>query len=118
MRFTTIAFVMFGVAGCAPVDTAPRPTKTDPIPFQLDAQGVQLVGRSGRIDFGRTDHSAELAMNKLVGEGPASRAICGDGTASVTWPDGTVMYFRGGDFRGWSRTAADSSSRQGGRTCA
>ncbi len=106
------------LSACAPGASVDTPAKTDPIPFQLDARGVQLVDRAGRIDFGRTDHSTERAMTKLVGQGVSSRAICDDGSPFVTWPDGSTLYFRNGAFRGWSATAADGTLRQGGRTCA
>ncbi|MEM6594601.1 MAG: hypothetical protein AAF672_07395, partial [Pseudomonadota bacterium] len=49
------------LAGCAAPD--PRP---DPIPFALDAGGIQLLDRAQRVDFGRTDHSALSAMEKLT----------------------------------------------------
>lgn len=105
------------LTGCAPTD-GPKPSpRTEPIPYQLDARGVQVLGRPQRIDFGRTDHSAERAMTKLVGQAAVSRAICGDGSPFVAWADGTRLHFRGGAFRGWSKTGADGVLQKGGTTC-
>ncbi|MEP3347135.1 MAG: hypothetical protein ABJN34_06330 [Litoreibacter sp.] len=87
------------LAACAPtVPSAPRP---DPIPFTLDAAGVQLSDRTQRIDFGRTDHSTIPAMSKLVGAKPAASQDCANGGQQVEWPDGTVLVFANGEFRGW-----------------
>ena len=83
----------------------------------LDAGGVQLTGRPQRIDFGRTDHSTELAMTKLVGQPPVERGICARGQPKVTWADGTVLYFVGGAFRGWSKIEPDGAFQSAGNTC-
>ncbi|WP_299193919.1 hypothetical protein [uncultured Litoreibacter sp.] len=115
-----LVFSLFGmalVAGCASTDGAATATKTDPIPYTLDSRGIQLVASPLRIDFGRTDHSTVAAMDKLVGQGPVSRAVCPDGSPFVVWADGTRLNFRGGAFRGWSKTAADGIVQAAGQTC-
>lgn len=90
--------VLAALVACAPVEKLPE---TEPIPYQLDRGGVQLVGRDLRIDFGRTDHSTIPAMTKLVGRPPISTRLCADGGEVVTWPDGTGLVFADGAFRGW-----------------
>lgn len=101
------------VAGCT--TSSPDGPASDPIPFKLDARGVQLLDRDQRIDFGRTDHSAEPAMSKLVGLPPASRRPCAGGGELVVWPDGTGLVFAGGAFRGWVSAAQGAGA---GRSCA
>ena len=91
--------------------------RTQPIAYSLDSRGIQLVGRTQRIDFGRTDHSTELAMAKLVGQGATSRSICTDGRLFVDWADGTRLYFSDGAFRGWSKAGVDGVVQQAGATC-
>jgi len=88
------------LAACAP--SVPRP---DPIPYTLDAGGVQLSDRVLRIDFGRTDHSTVPAMTKLVGQPPAATRDCAGGGQRVEWPDGTALFFAAGEFRGWATRA-------------
>lgn len=79
--------------------TPPPPS----IPYALDAGGVQLLDRDQRIDFGRTDHSTESAMAKLVGSGPTESGSCAGGARYLTWKDGTTLIFTRGDFRGWQK---------------
>lgn len=105
------------LCACAAGGPAPEAARTQPIPYMLDANGVQLVGRQHRIDFGRTDHSTERAMTKLVGQAAVSRGICVDGNPYVSWADGTRLYFRAGAFRGWSKIAPDGSVQTAGVTC-
>ncbi|RLJ41280.1 hypothetical protein BCF46_3072 [Litoreibacter meonggei] len=94
------------LAACAPtVPTAPR---SDPIPYTLDANGVQLSDRAQRIDFGRTDHSTVPAMTKLVGRGPTATRDCAGGRQQVEWPDGTTLVFAAGEFRGWTNAAGSA----------
>ncbi|MDA8746614.1 hypothetical protein N9M66_00195 [Litoreibacter sp.] len=109
--------VATNLAACAVSDQADVPPRTTPIAYTLDASGVQLVGRSHRIDFGRTDHSAERAMTKLVGQAAISRSICADGRPYVDWADGTRLYFNNGAFRGWSKIGADGVVQRAGATC-
>lgn len=90
---------------------------TTPIAYSLDTGGIALVGRSQRVDFGRTDHSTERAMTKLVGQGPVSREICADGRPKLVWADGTILFFERGAFRGWSKRGADGALQSAGRTC-
>ncbi|WP_090211919.1 hypothetical protein [Litoreibacter janthinus] len=89
------------LAACAPA--APTP---DPIPYSLDAGGVQLSDRPQRIDFGRTDHSTIPAMTKLVGRAPTATQNCTSGGQRVEWPDGTRLFFAAGEFRGWATPTA------------
>lgn len=91
--------------------TPPAPT-IEPIPYALDAGGVQLLDRPQRIDFGRTDHSAIKAMTKLVGVEPINQQACIDGQ-KITWADGTALIFVRGDFRGWQSPEGSS----GGIAC-
>lgn len=102
------AFV--ALAACASSETTAPPT-SEPIAFVLDARGIQVTGQPGRVDFGRTDHSAISAMSKLVGAGVASQGSCGT-VSYAAWPDQTVLYFQAGDFRGWS-----SPTGSAGLTC-
>ena len=91
------------------VSTAPSEPRFDPIPYVLDANGVQLSGRPERIDFGRTDHSTIPAMTKLVGLKSTASRECVGGGEWVEWPDGTALIFASGEFRGW----ANASGRAG-----
>lgn len=103
-----LALLVLAVTAC----TAPSP-KTPPIPFALDANGVQLLDREQRIDFGRTDHSAEAAMTKLVGSGPTEAGACANSASFVAWDNGPTLIFQNGDFRGW-KNGSDSA----GLSCA
>lgn len=116
LKFLLGAAAIF-LTACASGERAVDPVRTEPIPYVLDAKGLQLVGRSQRIDFGRTDHSTERAMTKLVGQAAVSRGICVDGQPYVVWADGTRLYFNAGSFRGWSKTAADGNVQTAGATC-
>jgi len=94
------------LAACAPsVPSVPSVPRADPIPYTLDAGGVQLSDRVLRIDFGRTDHSTVPAMTKLVGQPPAATRDCAGGGQRVEWPDGTALIFAAGEFRGWATPA-------------
>ena len=94
------------LAACAPaVPEAPRPA---PIPYTLDASGVQLSDRAQRIDFGRTDHSTVPAMTKLVGQPPTAKRNCAGGKLQVEWPDGTALIFAAGEFRGWAASTGSA----------
>lgn len=113
-----VAAILAGCASGTGPRTAPEPvTRTTPIPYSLDAGGIQLAGRAQRVDFGRTAHSTERAMTKLVGQAPVDRGICADGRPKVTWADGTVLYFSGGAFRGWSKLGAEGRLQTAGATC-
>ncbi len=104
------------LAACAPAGqiSAPSgPAPSEPIAFALDEGGIQVTGQPGRVDFGRTDHSAIFAMSRLVGAGPLSREVCG-GVSYATWPDQTVLYFSAGDFRGWSSPTGSAGLTCGG----
>ncbi len=115
----SVAVILVAVVACTSGPTPDEVIKADPIPYVLDQNGVQLVGRSQRIDFGRTDHSAERAMNKLVGQPAISREICPDGSPVVVWVDGTKLYFIRGAFRGWSKHSVDGTRLvQAGKICA
>ncbi|SHF35130.1 hypothetical protein SAMN05444273_105230 [Litoreibacter ascidiaceicola] len=94
------------VAACAPA--GPNVPRSDPIPYTLDANGVQLSDRAQRIDFGRTDHSTIPAMTKLVGRGPTATRDCAGSGQQVEWPDGTALVFAAGEFRGWTNAAASA----------
>jgi len=109
-----LAFVagFLALGACAPA-VPPQPAKTEPIAFVLDAGGIQVTGQPGRIDFGRTDHSAIPAMTRLVGTGPVSQDICGV-LSAVTWPDQTTLYFTAGDFRGWTSPTGSAGLTCGG----
>lgn len=98
-------FLVLVLAGCAATPPSTKPP-TIPIAHQLDARGVQLLDRPQRIDFGRTDHSAERAMVKILASEPVQRGICGSSGQFVAWRDGTVLVFEAGDFRGWARGEA------------
>lgn len=104
-------WVVLALAACAPVPDTPR---SEPIPFQLDAKGVQLLDRSQRIDFGRTDHSTIPAMTKLIGKQPKGVFECTDGGQIVIWPDGTSLIMKRGAFRGWVSTTLSNGA---GATC-
>jgi hypothetical protein len=110
-RAAALLVAMIALGACAPAAVAPPAVKTQPIAFVPDAGGIQVTGQPGRIDFGRTDHSAIPAMTRLVGSGPVSQEACG-AVSSVTWPDQTTLYFTAGDFRGWS-----SPTGSAGLTC-
>ena len=86
---------------------------TQPIAFVMDRGGIQVTDQPGRIDFGRTDHSAISAMTRLVGRGPVSQGACGAVT-TVTWPNENTLYFSAGDFRGWSSPAGSAGLTCGG----
>ena len=94
------------LAACAPV--VPTSPRSDPIPYTLDANGVQLSDRAQRIDFGRTDHSTIPAMTKLVGRSPTTTRNCARGGQQVDWPDGTTLVFAAGEFRGWTNVAGSA----------
>lgn len=97
------------LAGCASASGGDKPIP-QPLAHQLDTRGVRLLDRPQRIDFGRTDHSAERAMTKILAAEPVQRGTCG-AAQFVAWKDGTVLVFRGGDFRGWSRGDAQAGLR-------
>lgn len=122
MRLIFAVICVASLGGCATGGAqktdAPSTVRTTPIPYTLDARGVQLSTRAQRIDFGRTSHSTERAMTKLVGQAPVSRGVCPDGRPRVTWADGTVLYFSGGAFRGWAKPDADGTVRRSGIGCA
>ena len=111
---------MFGavvvLAGCT-APTVERAPVTDPIPYVLDARGIDVIGAPGRIDFGRTDHSTIPAMNKLVGRSAVEQRMCSSGVQRVTWPDGVSLHFAGGNFVGWSRGETGGTIQQAGLTC-
>jgi hypothetical protein len=116
VRAGVIAVIaLAGLSACAV--TRPEPPKATPIPYALDAGGVQLADRPLRIDFGRTDHSTIPAMTKLVGQAETDRGICPDGRPFVVWPDGVALYFEAGAFVGWSLRRADGQVERAGRTC-
>jgi hypothetical protein len=94
------------LAACAP--TAANTPRADPIPYTLDASGVQLSDRAQRIDFGRTDHSTVPAMTKVVGQMPTTTRNCAGGGQRVEWPDGTALIFTAGEFRGWTNAAGSA----------
>lgn len=98
------------LAGCAPAGP-PEPARTQPIAYVLDAGGIQVTGQPGRVDFGRTDHSAISAMTRLVGQGASTQGVCG-ALSYATWADETVLYFTEGALRGWS-----SPTGRAGLTC-
>lgn len=104
------------LAGCA-APVGETPAVSDPIPYALDQQGISVVGASGRIDFGRTDHSTIPAMTKLVGRRSVDQVLCATGIERMTWPDGVTLYFAGGNFVGWSREETSGTIQQAGRTC-
>lgn len=112
MRFKAGAYlgIFLALAACASTEPNSAPA-SEPIAFLLDARGIQVTGQPGRVDFGRTDHSAISAMSKLVGAGAVSQGSCGV-VSYATWPDQTVLYFQAGDFRGWS-----SPTGSAGLTC-
>jgi len=88
---------MLGLAGCAP---APQP-----IPFTLDAGGVQLTDSPLRIDFGRTEDSTIAAMTRLMAAPPVDTGACST-TRFARWAGGPTLYFRDGDFIRWSAPGA------------
>ena len=100
MRYAFGVGVTMLLTACAP--SAPTAPRTTPIPYTLDSNGVQLVNRAQRIDFGRTDHSTIPAMTKLVGQPPAAPRDCAQGRQAVDWPDGTTLVFAAGALRGWA----------------
>ncbi len=102
--------VVLLLAGCASSSGSGNPA-SQPIAHQLDPRGVQLLDRPQRIDFGRTDHSAERAMTKILASDPVQRGACGGGAQFVAWGDGTVFVFQRGDFRGWARGEAVAGQR-------
>lgn len=105
---TMIAVLVLGACAQAhPIRPMP-----DPIPYVLDANGIQLTATPQRIDFGRTDHSTIPAMSKLVGQAPTATQECAGGGQKVDWPDGTTLIFTKGEFRGWS-----IEGRSAGFTC-
>ena len=104
--------LVLALGACAPTLEPAAPV--EPIPFQLDASGVQLLGSQQRIDFGRTDHSAIPAMTKLVGQAPAQQVRCREGGEIVVWPDGTGLIMKRGAFRGWVSAARGTGA---GATC-
>lgn len=112
---------LFGVglvvlAGCG----APQPVADfglDPIPFTLDPRGIQLLDRAQRVDFGRTDHSSVVAMNKLTASAPEREGGCAEGGRYAAYPGGIVLHFAAGDFLGWSRQESSGTIQQAGRVC-
>jgi hypothetical protein len=100
--FVLIAFLV-ALAGCSSDMSAP----SNPIPYSLDADGIQISGSPMRIDFDRTLSSTVPAMSKLVGRGASDQRACGAVTA-VSWPDGTTLFFTTRGFAGWSRDAQSS----------
>jgi hypothetical protein len=97
-RFAVIA--LLAVAGCAAQTSGQR---SDPIPYALDKNGVQLVGQPERIDFGRAEASAIESMSKLEGGPPSATGRCALGLRFADWPSGVSLLFENGAFVGWKR---------------
>ncbi|MEP5757960.1 MAG: hypothetical protein ABJ327_01370 [Litoreibacter sp.] len=106
-----ILFIAVAVAGCA-TEISDTSERASPLPHRLDANGVQLLDRPLRIDFGRTDHSTISAMTKVLAVGPNGTRDCG-GLQEVYWPDGTVLAFEAGNFRGWQKDGAGAGQNCG-----
>ena len=100
MRRVGLALGLAIVAGCS-APSIEKPPAAQPIPFAFDQKGVQVLDRSQRIDFGRTDHSAIPAMTKLVGQAPVRQVACAGGGEIVVWPNGDALIMKRGAFRGW-----------------
>lgn len=113
MRWVLAVLLLAGCESASGSGATTGAPALQPLAHQLDTRGVQLLDRPQRIDFGRTDHSTEQAMAKILARDPVQRGACAGGAQFVAWEDGTVLVFRGGDFRGWARGAAQS-----GLTCA
>lgn len=101
--------------GCTgPSPDQPRST---PIPYTLDAGGIQLTKQMLRVDFGRTAHSTDRAMTKLTGQPAIRRETCPNGRPKVTYADGTTLYFAENAFKGWSKPRPNRLPQQAGNTC-
>ena len=101
------------LAGCVSAEPPVEPTSLAPIPFTLDAGGIQPAGTDLRIDFGRAqagvietvDRLQEAALIEVVAQGD-----CGAGPVTAArWEDGLVLNFQDGDFRGWVATDASGA---------
>ncbi|MCY4333526.1 MAG: hypothetical protein OXC60_02500 [Litoreibacter sp.] len=100
------------LVGCA----APEP-RLDPIPFALDASGIQLLDRPQRVDFGRTDHSALSATEKLTGGSVRRQGVCANGGSYALFEGGVALHFVDGNFVGWARGETNGPIQQAGRAC-
>lgn len=97
------------VAGCGGSGTAP--TNERSIPYVPDLQGLRLLDRPLRVDFGRTDHSTLTAMRKIEPLGPKEHGTCSDGLNYVLWSDGLRLVFNGADFVGWENSQGEAGAK-------
>lgn len=108
-----LAVVLAGCAGAPPTDR-PGQTARQGIALAPDAQGLGIVGRAERIDFGRSPRGMIPIMDREKGD---HRELGLDGCPTgvvkqLAWGD-LVLTFGRERFIGWRQGAASA-----GTTCA
>ncbi|MEM9756944.1 MAG: hypothetical protein AAF914_13155 [Pseudomonadota bacterium] len=66
-----------------------------------DGGGLQPAGTTLRIDFGRAKQGVADSVGRLLGGSPTAIDCQAAETEALVWPDGLMLVFRDGDFRGW-----------------
>ena len=79
----------------------------NPIAYSLDGGGLALLQSDLRVDFGRTEESTRVAMNKLEGAGPVAEGDCAALRSYATWPSGISLIFEDQVFVDWAVAGSD-----------
>jgi hypothetical protein len=99
------------LAACLPV----KETMPTPAWYQLDGGGIE-VAYGKRIDFGRTQNSTIMAMNKIIGISEGELFECDD-LVVATFPGGVGLIFEQNNFGEWSFRGWQTEDRSAGLIC-